>query len=94
MRNPREIRVSTHDSVVGTYKGGNARCQKDFVGQVLVDTRLENSGNVDNESILIAMLLPVIVSVNSTTKLSLLFTRWNVGQRSEASKGIVSSKGR
>ena len=87
-----QVSVSSSQSIPEAHKSGNGSGQKDFTLQVLVDTRLENSSQVNYKTILVAVLLPVVVAVYRSTELALLFSRRHVGQSRQAFERIPSGR--
>ena len=86
----RQICVSSDNNVPHTNEGRNESGKGDFAGEVLVDSRLENSSEVHNESILLSVPLPVVMAVNSAAIVSLAFSRRNIRKGFEPFKTIVS----
>ena len=69
-----EVGVTVSDAIVYDDEGGDRRDETDLAEKVLVNAGTEDGGNVVEEAILRSVLLPIVVGVDRTTILALLFT--------------------
>ena len=91
-----QILVIPCETIPKADKASNGSSNSNLADQVLVDTGLENSSKVVDESILASMLLPVVMSVDSATIFAACFSKadiLDVIKVTLVSKGVPSCTG-
>ena len=83
-----EVGVSMGNAVIHDNHCRNQSNETDLTEEVLVNTGAKDGGQIVEETILRSVLLPVVVSVNGTTVLALLFTIGQVGNVLHVTEGV------
>jgi hypothetical protein len=74
----KQVLIVTSKAVPNTNERSNSGSNSNFSYQVLVDTRLESGSEVVDKTILVSVLFPVVVGVDSSSVLSTFFAISNI----------------